>query len=120
MKTAPQSGILNRPPDHVLLASYTLVPATAAEARAAIDRLREVMRKELRSTLDPTSRDSPKDQPSAETGELGFSDHYDRYHLTLTLALAATAFDKLGTPPTDRPQDLRPIPWGDQIGRAHV
>ncbi len=113
MKTAPQAGILNRPPDHALAAAYTLVPTTAAEARAALECLRQVMHHELRSQLDATTRDSPKDQPSPETGELGFADHYDRYHLTVTLALSATAFDKLGTPQEQRPQDLRPIPWAD-------
>ncbi|MEA2235137.1 MAG: hypothetical protein QOD83_4953 [Solirubrobacteraceae bacterium] len=47
------------------------------------------------------------------------TDHYDRYHLTVTLGLGAGAFEKLGTTPDDRPQDLRAIPW-PQLGDATV
>lgn len=114
MKSAPQAGILNRPPDHALIAAYTLTSSDPAVVRQALDvRLREVVRKELRSDLDETTPASPKDQPSAETGELGFTDRYDRYHLTITVGFGSGAYEKLGVPAADRPQDLIPIPWAD-------
>jgi deferrochelatase/peroxidase EfeB len=117
MPLAPQPGIVNRPPDHAIVAAYALAGADAAVNRQALERLREVMHRELRSDLDDTTPQSPKDQPSAETGELGFADHYDRYHLTITIGFAAGAYDKLGIATEDRPQDLIAIPWG-QLGDA--
>jgi len=111
MKRHPQAGITNRPPDHAIVATYTLTTGDPAAALGALERLRELMRRELRSVLDATTPDSPKELPSPETGELGFTDGYDRYHLTITLGLASTAFDKLGTPADQRPQDLIAIPW---------
>lgn len=119
MKLAPQAGILNRPPDHLLVGAYTLQTTDPVAARNALERLRDLIHQELRSDLDETTPTSDKSQPSAETGELGFTDHYDRYHLTVTLGLGAGAFEKLGTTPDDRPQDLRPIPW-PQLGDATV
>src|SRR4051812_9334017 len=80
----PQSGITNRPPEHLLVASLTLTTPDPATAGQAVERLRELVRRESRSDLDDTTPASPKDQPSAETGELGFADGYDRYHLTIT------------------------------------
>jgi deferrochelatase/peroxidase EfeB len=109
--THPQAGITNRPPDHVLFAALTLTTADPASTRAAIEALRELLHEELRSDLADTNPGSPKDQPSAETGELGFDDGYDRYHLTITVGFASTAYDKLGFPVALRPQDLIPIPW---------
>jgi deferrochelatase/peroxidase EfeB len=117
MKLHPQAGITNRPPDHAILAAYSLPTGDPTSTRSAFERLREVLHRELRSDLDDTTPSSAKDQPSAETGELGFTDHYDRYHLTVTVGLAATAYDKLGTPAEQRPQDLIPIPW-PQLGDA--
>jgi hypothetical protein len=52
--------------------------------------------------------------PAPETGELGFQNDYDRNHLTITVDFAASAYDKLCITGTDRPQDLRAIPW-DQL-----
>jgi deferrochelatase/peroxidase EfeB len=119
MKLHPQAGITNRPPDHAILAAYSLATGDPVSTRGAFERLREVLHRELRSDLDDTAPSSPKDQPSAETGELGFTDHYDRYHLTITVGLAATAYDKLGTPSEQRPHDLFPINW-PQLGDAPV
>jgi deferrochelatase/peroxidase EfeB len=107
----PQVGILNRPPDHVVLVALNLTTADPAGAHAAVERLRVLARRESRSNLDDTTPQSPKDQPSAETGELGFTDGYDRYHLTVTVGFAKTAYDKLGVSADERPADLIPIPW---------
>jgi deferrochelatase/peroxidase EfeB len=106
-----QPGILNRPPDHGLFASYSLATADPAATREALDGLRELVRRELRSDLDDTSPTSPKDQPAAETGELGFIDGYDRYHLTISVGFGKGCFDKLGVAPENQPQDLIEIPW---------
>jgi Dyp-type peroxidase family len=110
-----QAGILNRPPDHALFAALAFIGTTPAEVRAATERLRELIHHELRSDLAETTPASPKDQPSAETGELGFDDNYDRYHLTITVGFAKTAYDALGVPADQQPQDLIPIPW-EQLG----
>jgi deferrochelatase/peroxidase EfeB len=64
---------------------------------------------ELRSELDSTTPESSKDQPSAETGELGFDSGFDRYRLTITVGFSKAAYDKLGV--TTPPADLRPIDW---------
>lgn len=113
----PASGILNRPPGHLLLAAFTLTAGDPAAVRATLERLRSVQERELRSDLDEFSPASPKDQPPAETGELGTEDGYDRAFLTITVGLAKSAFDKLGIAPEEQPQDLVPIPWG-QLGDA--
>lgn len=111
MSTAPQAGILNRPPDHALIATYALLGPDPTTVRATLEKLRDVVHRELRSDLDDTTPQSPKDVPSAETGELGFSDHYDRYHLTVTVGFARSAYDKLGVAAEQYPQDLVEIPW---------
>jgi deferrochelatase/peroxidase EfeB len=112
-----QPGITNRPPDHALFTTYSLTSADPAGAREAVELLRELLRRELRSDLDDTNPGSPKDQPSAETGELGFADGYDRYHLTINVGFSQTAYEKLGIPVDQQPQDLIPIPWA-QLGDA--
>jgi deferrochelatase/peroxidase EfeB len=112
---APQAGILNRPPDHLLVVALTLSTADPAATSVALERLRELLKAELWSRLDQTTPQSRKDQPSAESGELGFSDHYDRYFLTVTVGFGKGAYDKLGTAAADRPQDLVDIRWA-QLG----
>src|SRR4051794_30145223 len=94
----PQDGILNRPPDHGLFLALTLLTGDPATTRAAIEDLRSLLHRELRSQLDDTSPSSPRDHPSAETGELGFTSGFDRYHLTVTVGFAKSAYDKLGVP----------------------
>ena len=107
----PQPGILNRPPAHAVIAAFNFTDRTPTGSHAALERLRVLIQRELTSDLDEVSPSSPKDTPSAETGELGFDDNYDRAHLTITFGLAATGFELLGVDPEDRPQDLIPIPW---------
>jgi Dyp-type peroxidase family len=92
-----------------LLAALDLVDRTANGAQVAFDGLANVVQRELQSDLDP--RQANKDLPSAETGEIGFREGYDRAHLTITLGVSATALDALEVSPEERPQDLRPIPW---------
>lgn len=113
----PQSGILNRPPEHLAIAAYAFTDRTPASAGAILARLRSLVERELTSDLDDVSATSPKDAPSAETGELGFDDNYDRAHLTITLGIAASGFEILGVAGDQRPQDLISIPWA-QLGDA--
>ncbi len=111
---APQQGILGRPPEHLLIASFTFGPdRTPDVTRKAVDQLRLLIKHELRSDLDDQDATTPKTAPSPETGELGFQDGYDRQFLTITVGFGAGAFDALGVQPESRPQDLRPIPWAD-------
>jgi deferrochelatase/peroxidase EfeB len=112
---APQGGIVNRPPDHLLIASFTMTATDATTAQAAIEKLRDLVHAELRSELPPESSSAAKDVPPPETGELGFDDHYDRYHLTITVGFGKGAYDKLGVASANQPQDLRDIPW-QQLG----
>lgn len=117
--THPQAGILNRPPDHALFATLCFTSQDSAGARAAVERLRALLHAELRSDLAETTPSSDKSQPSADTGELGFEDHYDRYHLTVTIGFAQTAYAALGVAADDQPQDLIAIPWR-QLGDNNV
>lgn len=78
-KIGPQAGITNRPPEHLLLATFNF---SSEDARASLKALGSVVERELRSDLDAENPPEAKDQPSAETGELGFKDDYDRAHLT--------------------------------------
>lgn len=110
----PQAGILNRPPEHALIAALAFAGNGASDptaARAAVEQLRDLVHRELRSDLDDQDRNSAKDQPSPETGELGFADGYDRAHLTITFGISKTGFTRLGVADTDHPQDLVALDW---------
>jgi deferrochelatase/peroxidase EfeB len=111
-KVGPQAGITNRPPEHLLLATFNFA---AADARAALNALGSLVERELRSDLDAENPPEAKNQPSAETGELGFIDDYDRAHLTITLGISIRGFEKLGVAAAERPQDLREIPWANLV-----
>jgi deferrochelatase/peroxidase EfeB len=111
-KPGPQAGITNRPPEHLVLAAFDFL---GADARASLNALALVVERELRSDLDPPNPPEAKDTPSAETGELGFLDGYDREHLTITLGVSIRGFEKLGIAAAERPQDLREIPWKDLV-----
>jgi deferrochelatase/peroxidase EfeB len=117
--THPQAGILNRPPDHALFVALSFASGDSPTARSAVEGLRSLIHAELRSDLDQTTPASDKAQPSAETGELGFDDGYDRYHLTITVGFAQSAYSALGVPEDEQPQDLIPIPWA-QLGDTNV
>lgn len=107
----PAAGILNRPPAHLLVTALSLKTGDAASAREALERLRTIQHRELRSDLDETTAESDKNAPSPETGELDFTDGYDRAFLTITIGFAKSAFELLGTATDDQPQDLIAIPW---------
>ena len=113
----PQSGITNRPPAHALVVALSFTTTEPAAARDAVERLRELQRRELRSDLDETTKDSDKSVPSAETGELDFQDGYDRAFLTVTVGFGRRAFELLGIAADEWPQDLVDIPWS-QLGDA--
>lgn len=108
-----QSGITNRPPEHCVVGAFRLNTIEPVPTRDALEELRRVVSAELRSDLDNQSPGADKSEPSPETGELGFDDGHDRAHLTITLGLGSTAFDKLGVAGENRPQDLVPIPWAE-------
>jgi len=114
MAKAPQSGILNRPPEHLLLFSLRLASGLhPAACRAAIEVLRGVQRRELRSDIDPIDGATDKSVPFPETGELGYTDGFDRGHLTITVGFSVRAMEALGVPADQRPADLTNVPWSD-------
>lgn len=115
----PQAGILNRPPDHALFVALSVATGDSSTTRTAFEGLRSLIQAELRSDLAETTPTSDKSQPSAETGELGFTDGYDRYHLTVTVGFAKSAYTMLGVPEEEQPQDLIAIPW-EQLGDPNV
>src|SRR4051812_1437740 len=110
-KLTPQAGILNRPPEHLLLAAIML---TGSDPRSTVQKLRDIVHAELTSDLDFDPAADPN-QPPPETGELGFDDHYDRAHLTITVGFSSSGYDRLVVAQADRPADLVPIPW-DKLG----
>lgn len=110
-RPAPQAGILNRPPEHVLLAALAFTTTTVADATATVEQLRELIRRELHSDLDELTAALDKNTPSAETGELGAADGFNRAHLTITVGFSHTGIAALGVPSADRPADLVPVPW---------
>ena len=112
MANLPQAGITNRPPEHLLLATFDFA---SQDVRAALHDLSGVLKAELTSDLNRELSEEEKDKPSEESGELGFDDHYDRAHLTVTLGISASGFEKLGIPEAERPADLRPIPWANLV-----
>jgi deferrochelatase/peroxidase EfeB len=114
--SGPQAGILNRPTEHLLVASLSFVaadPANPAAARATLEALRTIIEHELHSDLEPLDAQSPRDAVAQETGELGFADGWDRAHLTVTFGLSAAGYDAIGVPEghADRPVDLVKTPW---------
>jgi deferrochelatase/peroxidase EfeB len=117
-----QSGILNRPPEHLLVAALEFIgDRTATRTRETLEKLSALIQRELQSDLDEQSPETPKNQPSPETGELGFADPYDRQFLTITVGFAKSAYDALAVPADQQPQDLIAIPWsllGDQPTRS--
>ena len=112
-KQGPQAGILNRPPQHLLLATFEFI---GTDPRATLDALRGLVERELTSELVVPDAPTPPDKKEgalAEPGELGFQSGYDRAFLTITLGLSSSGFEKLGVAETERPTDLRPISWGE-------
>lgn len=100
----PQAGILNRPPEHLLLFALEFL----GDPRSVVQTLRACVQGELTSDLPPAGSGG---DPAVETGELGFADHYDRAHLTITVGFSASGYSKLGVTGDERPQDLVDIPW---------
>lgn len=111
LQRGTQAGILNRPPEHLLVAAISL---TGPAPRDTVESLRGLVEDELTSVLAP---DADADLAPPETGELGYDEHHDRAHLTITVGFSATGYDKLGIAAPDRPADLITIPWA-QLGDA--
>jgi Dyp-type peroxidase family len=118
MPSGPQFGILNRPPEHELLLALRFEgDRNRAASTAALEALRGVLTRELHSdvdTIDPAT--TYKSVAFPETGELGFSDGFNRNHLTVTVGLSPTALDALEVPSEQRPADLVAVPWDDPPG----
>jgi deferrochelatase/peroxidase EfeB len=100
------------------VAAFTLSGDSGA-VTATLAKLRAIEANELASQLPAQDAQTPKGAPGPETGEIGFADGFDRAHLTITTAFSISTFDKLGIPPSDRPQDLIAIPW-DKLGDSPV
>jgi deferrochelatase/peroxidase EfeB len=114
-----QAGILNRPPEHAIVAAFTFTEQHPASS--SVEALRAVLRAELTSDLEDMSG-AALEAPPAETGELGFDDDYDRNHLTVTAGFSESGLTKLGATRTapaaqtdTMPSDLITIPW-DRLG----
>jgi Dyp-type peroxidase family len=114
MPSGPQSGILNRPPEHLLLVAFGFAGTRdQATSTAALEALRAVVTRELHSDVDQIGAATDKTVAFTETGELGFTDGFDRAHLTITVALSAGAFDALAVPAEKRPADLVLAPFAE-------
>ncbi|HYS40945.1 MAG TPA: hypothetical protein VEO01_35480 [Pseudonocardiaceae bacterium] len=108
----PQPGILNRPPEHLVFAALAFAGERSPDVtRQTIEQLRTLLSRELRSDIDNLTADADKSQPYPETGELGFSDGFDRAHLTVTTGFSRNGLEALGVPVDLMPGDLVTIPW---------
>src|SRR5207248_6633342 len=87
-------------------------PRDRPTAVVTLEALRSVIKRELHSDVDSiVPGQTDKALPFPETGELGFSDGFDRGHLTVTVGFASSAMDVLQVPPDKRPQDLVDAPF---------
>lgn len=110
-----QPGISVRPPAHLLVAALTFVqPTDTALNTQTLQQLRELLRRELAGDLDELVASTPKDQPTAETGEVGGMDYWDNGSLTVDVGFSSTGYAALGFT-TNLPADLIAIPW-DRLG----
>lgn len=113
MNDQAQAGILDTPREHLLAVALTVNTTGTADTVAALQALRKVESEELTSQLPSAPPVSEKNAPSADTGELGFDDGYERYGLTITTGFASRVYELLELPTEQRPQDLIEIPWQD-------
>jgi deferrochelatase/peroxidase EfeB len=110
------SGIVNRPPDHLMIAAFAFAgDGQSGTNVATMEGLRQLVERELRSALQDTSPATDKTKPAPETGELGFEDGYNRAFLTITFGLSSSGFSALGVTGANLPGDLVSIPW-DKLG----
>jgi deferrochelatase/peroxidase EfeB len=107
-----QAGILDAPPEHVLVVALAFAAADTPSCVTAAQGLRELIRRELAADIDEIDPDSNSAMPSADTGELGVDTGYDTTGLTITVGVSASGFQRLGIPANQQPQDLIPIDWG--------
>lgn len=104
VRPVEQSGILNRPPQCLLLAALEL---TGNNPRQTVEELRGILKDELTSEMDALGG---ADAPPVETGELGWEAHHDRAHLTVTVGFSNAGYAKLGVA-SGLPGDLVDVPW---------
>jgi deferrochelatase/peroxidase EfeB len=105
-----QAGIIEHPPEHVLVAGLNFSQRDATNSRVALGQLRSVVRRELAADLDEIDPETTSGVPTPDTGELGVATEYDTTGLSITLGLGTPAFEALGIP--NPPADLIPINWG--------
>jgi deferrochelatase/peroxidase EfeB len=107
-----QGGILDPPPEHVLVAALSFAATDAPSCQAAFHNLRELVQRKLAADIDEIDPESNPAVPSADSGELGVDTGYDTTGLTITVGVSASGFQRLGIPGDELPQDLIPINWG--------
>jgi deferrochelatase/peroxidase EfeB len=105
-----QAGILDHPPEHVLVAALSFVAPDAPTCLAAMRSLRELVHRELAADIDEIDPDTNPAAPSTDTGELGVETEYDTTNLTITVGISTSGFQRLGV--NQPPADLIPISWG--------
>src|SRR2546423_1191419 len=116
MTTTPQAGILNRPPEHQVIAAFDFVgPRSRQPCNDTLEQLRAVLHRELHSDVDTPDATTDKSQPFPEPGELGLKAGFAGGHLTVTVSFSATALAALEAPAALRPQALVAAPW-DALG----
>jgi hypothetical protein len=74
----PQPGILNRPPDHLIVAGFELTTADPAATKQAIERLRELVHAELRSDRPRQANWASMTRSTATTSQ-SLSDSHQRH-----------------------------------------
>lgn len=107
-----QHGILDQPPEHVLIAALSFAATDVPTCQAAFQNLRQLIRRELAADIDEIDPESNPAVPSADTGELGVDTGYDTTHLTITVGVSSSGFQQLGAQANQIPADLMPINWG--------
>jgi deferrochelatase/peroxidase EfeB len=109
-----QDGIITRAQEHLLVVALHFAGSPdPVTARAAVEDLREVIRRELAGDVDQIDAASPRNVPTSDSGELGYADDYDTADLTVTVGFSAGGIAILGVPPALQPSDLIPIPWAE-------
>ena len=106
-----QHGILEQPPEHVLVAALSFGAPDVSSCQAAFQALRELVRRELAADISEIDPDSNPAVSTADTGELGVDTGYDTTQLSVTVGVSASGFQRLGVAASELPQDLIPINW---------
>ena len=117
MTAGPQFGLLSSPPQHLLVAALNFAtPTDPTVNRATVEKLRELLRRELAGDLDEITATTAKLDVWSETGEVGVADGWAQTNLTVDAGFSASGYVALGyTSMGLQPQDLIEVPW-DRFG----